>query len=142
MVEYVTVPVAVGELFDKISILQIKMERIDDPVKLANVRTELTLLDGIAKGLDCAGDPEVQALCAELKIVNEAIWDAENLVRQVASRDGFGESFAAVAKTTYQNNDRRAAIKRRLSLLSGSAILEEKSHSDRAHAKEPAPQQG
>ena len=129
MSDYVTVPIAVGDLFDKISILEIKMERIDDPQKLANVRTELELLNWIAKALQCANEAEVASLQRELKSVNEAIWDAENLVRHVAAKDGFGESFANVAKITYQNNDRRAIIKRRLSLLFGSLIIEEKSHS-------------
>lgn len=125
----VMVPIAIGELFDKISILEIKMGRIDDAQKLQNVSTELTLLYDIADRLDCSKDEEVGRLRRELRTVNEAIWDAENKVRQLASAGGFDESFASVASVTYSNNDRRAAIKRRLSLLSGSLILEEKSHS-------------
>src|SRR6266404_5846424 len=120
MADYVMVPVAVGELYDKISILEIKMERIGDSAKLNNVRAELDLLNKIAAGLDCSSDSSVTLLRNELKAVNEAIWDAENLVRQVASENGFGESFASVARLTYSNNDRRAAIKRKLSFLSGS----------------------
>lgn len=131
MADYVMVPVAVGELYDKISILEIKMERIDDSAKLSNVRAELGLLNKIATALDCSSDSSVISLRNELKAVNEAIWDAENLVRQVASKDGFGEAFASVARLTYSNNDRRAAIKRELSLLSGSMIIEEKSHPGR-----------
>jgi len=123
----VMVPIAIGELFDKISILEIKMERIDDAQKLRNVSTELTLLNDIADGLECTRDDEVARLRRELRTVNEAIWDAENKVRQLAAA-GFDESFASVASVTYSNNDRRAAIKRQLSLLSGSLILEEKSH--------------
>ena len=136
MADHVMVPVAVGELFDKISILKIKLERIEDPAKLANVGVELRLLEEIARDLPYITLPEVVELCEELKGVNEAIWDAENRVRQVARREGFGKSFAEVAKVTYQNNDRRAAIKRRLSLLAGSPLLEEKSHTD--GVREPA----
>jgi hypothetical protein len=125
---HVMIPVAVGELFDKISILEIKQERINDPEKLTNIRDELSLLNRIADKLDISSRADVITMRRDLKIINEAIWDAENLVREVASREGFGASFADVAKTTYQNNDRRASIKRKLSLVSGSLILEEKSH--------------
>jgi len=128
MADHVMAPVAVAELYDKVSILEIKMERIDDPSKLKNVRAELELLNRIVDQLECTRDREVVSLRSELKTVNEAIWDAEDRVRQVAATDGFGEAFAAVAKVTYQNNDRRAAIKRRLNVLSGSLIIEEKSH--------------
>lgn len=124
-------PIAVAELYDKISILDIKMERIDDALKLSNVSAELDLLNKIALELDCTKDKAVISLRSELKSVNEAIWDAENLVRQVAKEQGFGESFASVARLTYSNNDRRAAIKRSLNVLSGSRIIEEKSHSAR-----------
>ena len=126
MPDHVMAPIAVAELYDKISILEIKMARIEDAVKLGNVSMELELLRKIAMELDCDTEGEVIALRRELKTVNEAIWDAENLVRQVAADDGFGESFAAVARVTYSNNDRRAAIKRSLNLLSGSQIIEEK----------------
>ena len=130
MPEQVLVPIAIGELFDKISILEIKMERIVDAEKLRNVLAELRLLNEIATGLDCMRNETVVSLRKELKSVNEAIWVAENLVRKVARGDHFDDSFASVARLTYSNNDRRAAIKRQLSLLSGSLILEEKSHSD------------
>jgi len=123
------IPIAVGELFDKISILEIKLERIDDTEKLINVNRELSLLKKVADSLPYAHDEAFKALQRDLKAVNEAIWDAENLVREVASREGFGEAFAAVAKVTYQNNDRRAAIKREISQMSGSSLIEEKSHS-------------
>ena len=134
MTGHVMVPIAVAELYDKISILKIKMERIDDALKLSNVSAELDLLNKIAVELDSSKDETVISLRSELKTVNEAIWDAENLVRQVATEEGFGESFASVARLTYSNNDRRAAIKRRLNVLSGSRIIEEKSHSARRKA--------
>ena len=132
MTGQVMAPIAVAELYDKISILEIKLERIDDALKLANVRAELDLLNKVAIELDCSKDETVISLRRELKTVNEAIWDAENLVRQVATEEGFGESFASVARLTYSNNDRRATIKRSLNVLSGSRIIEEKSHSTRS----------
>lgn len=129
MAGHVMAPIAVAELYDKISILEIKMERIEDAGKLANVGVEIDLLRRIGEELECSKDAEVISLRSELKTVNEAIWDAENRVRQVAAQEGFGESFAAVARVTYSNNDRRAAIKRALNVSSGSRIIEEKSHS-------------
>lgn len=134
MVGHVMAPIAVAELYDKISILEIKMERIDDALKLGNVSAELELLNKIAADLGSSKDEAVASLRTELKTVNEAIWDAENLVRQVATEEGFGESFATVARLTYSNNDRRASIKRSLNVLSGSRIIEEKSHSVRPKA--------
>lgn len=131
MTGQVMAPIAVAELYDKISILEIKMERINDALKLRNVSEELDLLNKVAVELECSKDKAVISLRAELKTVNEAIWDAENLVRQVATEHGFGESFASVARLTYSNNDRRAAIKRSLNVMSGSRIIEEKSHSTR-----------
>lgn len=131
MTGHIMAPIAVAELYDKISILEIKMERIDDVLKLSHVSAELDLLNKIAAELHCSKDETVISLRNELKTVNEAIWDAENLVRQVATEEGFGASFASVARLTYSNNDRRAAIKRSLNMLSGSRIIEEKSHSVR-----------
>lgn len=136
MTGHVMAPVAVAELYDKISILEIKMERIGDALKLSNVSAELDLLNKISVELPFSKDETVISLRSELKTVNEAIWDAENLVRQVATEEGFGESFATVARLTYSNNDRRAAIKRSLNVLSGSRIIEEKSHS--VHTKVPS----
>jgi hypothetical protein len=121
------VPVSAGELFDKITILQIKQERIADPAKLANVRLELSLLNDAAAALPTA-DPEVQALLAELKSINETIWDAEDLVREFERTGAFGEPFVNNARATYRNNDRRARAKRRLNELLGSTLVEEKSH--------------
>ncbi|MHB0992500.1 MAG: DUF6165 family protein [Burkholderiales bacterium] len=131
MTSHIMAPIAVAELYDKISILEIKMERIDDVLKLSHVSAELDLLNKIAVELHCSKDETVISLRSELKTVNEAIWDAENLVRQVAAEEGFGASFAAVARLTYSNNDRRATIKRSLNMLSGSQIIEEKSHAVR-----------
>ena len=127
LMKLLMVPVSAGELFDKITILQIKQERIADPAKLANVRLELSLLNSAANDLPTA-DPEVQALLAELRSINETIWDAEDLVREFERTGAFGEAFVNNARATYRNNDRRARAKRRLNELLGSALMEEKSH--------------
>lgn len=128
MPETISIPVAVGELYDKISILEIKLARIQDAKKLTNISLELAALQSIAEALDYSKRLEVIALRAQLKAVNQAIWDSEDLVREIAGREGFGISFATAARRTHENNDKRAMIKRELNLLLGSRIIEEKSH--------------
>lgn len=127
----IKIPVAPGELFDKISILEIKLDRIQEPDKRANVERECAFLTSIADALVLPQAAEVAALRQQLRAVNEEIWDAEDRVREHDRRDDFGPEFARVARTTYRNNDRRAALKRALSQSVGTTILEEKSHSSR-----------
>lgn len=128
MAETIYIPVAVGELYDKISILEIKLARIQDSEKLKNISIELITLQEIAAALGYSSRPEVRVLRARLKLVNEAIWDSEELVRDIVECDRFDITFAAAARRTHENNDQRAAIKRELNLLLGSRIIEEKSH--------------
>lgn len=120
----VMVPVSVGELLDKIAILRIKSERIGDEGKLANVRRELAALEAVA-----VPAPEgLPALVAELRAVNEALWEVEDAIRGHEARGDFGEGFVRLARAVYVTNDRRAALKRELSRLAGSTFLEEKSY--------------
>jgi len=121
------IPVSAGELIDKITILRVKAERIGDPAKEANVRKELALLEmvcvqtiGSVAGLD--------PLTAELFAVNAALWDIEDGKRDCERRQDFGPAFIALARSVYIENDRRAAIKRRINDLTGSDIVEEKSY--------------
>ncbi len=130
MSEPVWVPVAQGELFDKITILLIKQERMKDARQLANVGRELGLLQEVAARLDTAAvRPQLEALQAELLAVNGTLWDLENTVRALARAGDHGPAFVAAAQAIYDNNDRRAAIKRRINALLGSALVEEKDHS-------------
>jgi hypothetical protein len=121
------IPVAAGELFDKISILEIKDERIDDPEKRANVRKELRFLnDRVAQaGL---ANPDLVDLRAELKTVNEKLWDIEDAIRECERRQDFGDHFIALARAVYITNDRRADLKKQVNRLLGSEIVEEKSY--------------
>ena len=123
----VTVTVSVGELLDKITILQIKKERIQDPQKQANVIKELELLTA-ARDEKIPMTAEVTALIAKLKRVNEGLWDIEDEIRDCERTGNFGERFIALARSVYQTNDRRAELKNRLNILTGSAIVEEKSY--------------
>lgn len=123
----ITAPIAVGELIDKISILEIKAERIANPAKLGNVNAELRLLNEIksAAGLDT---PDIKALAEELKKVNATLWDVEDEIRELEVRQDFGDRFVALARSVYLTNDRRSRIKQSINLEYGSEIVEEKSY--------------
>ena len=124
-----SIPVSPGELLDKLTILEIKAERIREADKLANVRRELALLDAVWR--DAAPETEpVGRLRAELKQVNEALWQIEDDIREQERSGRFGERFIALARSVYVTNDRRAAIKKAINLELGSAIVEEKSYRD------------
>ena len=120
-------PLSVGELIDKITILEIKAQRIKDPEKLRNITKELNVLVGVrdAAGLDT---PRMAAFSAELKTVNETLWDIEDGLRELEARQDFGRRFIELARNVYLNNDARARIKRQINQASGSAIVEEKSY--------------
>lgn len=120
-------PISAGELIDKITILRIKAERIGDPVKEANVRKELAMLEGIAaQALPASAD--LDGLTDELTGINAALWDIEDGKRDCERRQDFGPKFIQLARSVYIENDRRAAVKRRINLAAGSDILEEKSY--------------
>ena len=116
------VPVSVGEVLDKISILQIKSERITDGRKLANVRHELQHLTAAAR------DHRHPALEAELKAVNEALWDIEDRIRVKEKLGEFDDAFIQLARAVYQTNDERARIKREINEALNSGLVEEKSY--------------
>lgn len=127
MTKTLSVPVSPGELLDKISILEIKVERIADPDKRHNVERELDLLTGLwhATSLETA---DVTAKRTELKRINESLWDIEDAIRD-CERDGdFGDRFVELARAVYRTNDRRAEVKREINHLLGSNIIEEKSY--------------
>jgi hypothetical protein len=121
------VPIALGELIDKITILEIKAEKIEDPQKRANVRSELDLLTSVSTGFAIEGDVMAQ-LKGELKRINEALWEIEDKIRDCEREKNFGPDFIALARSVYRTNDRRAAVKRQINELAGSTIVEEKSY--------------
>ena len=118
---------APGELVDKITILEIKTERIQDAGKLKNVRLELETL-AAARDQALAPSPELATLTAELKRMNEALWDIEDQIRDCERREDFGPEFIRLARAVYHSNDRRAAVKRQINERLGSALIEEKSY--------------
>ena len=123
------VEVSVGELLDKITILEIKSERIGDPGKLVNVRKELELLKTTWEASPLAAT-DVAASMAGLKAVNEELWEIEDDIRRHEAAADFGDSFVKLARSVYHANDRRAALKKDLNLKCGSALVEEKSYVD------------
>lgn len=121
------IPVSWGELLDKITILQIKSERMTDAAKLANVRHELQLLAGVRDGQGLRPDGLAE-LVAELRAVNEKLWAIEDAIRECERHQDFGERFVELARSVYFSNDRRAALKYRINRLMGSPVVEEKSY--------------
>jgi hypothetical protein len=122
----ILVPISAGELIDKITILEIKSERIKNPSQLENVLRELGALRAIP--LDGADRAKLDKLCAELKQLNATLWDVEDAIRECDARNDFGSSFIELARTVYRLNDERARLKKAISLASGSRIIEEKSY--------------
>ena len=127
MIRPIRVEIAPGELIDKITILEIKAERIADTGKRDTVLVELkTLADARAAAIP--PDREVDRLTVELKAVNEALWEIEDRIRD-CDRDGeFGPRFVELARAVYRTNDRRAELKRAINLHLGSRLVEEKSY--------------
>ena len=123
----IEVPIATGELIDKITILEIKTVRLRDTAKRANVEAELALLcerrDGALRS-----NAALDLLATRLRSINERLWELEDEIRDCERRQDFGPSFVAVARSIYRANDERAAVKREINLASGSQLIEEKSY--------------
>lgn len=122
-------PVSFGELLDKIAILQIKSERMSDPAKIANVRKELEALSTTWLGHPAA-QQQIPELRADLKAVNERLWEIEDDIRACEQKQDFGAEFIRLARAVYFENDERARIKKSINLALGSAYVEEKSYQD------------
>jgi prophage tail gpP-like protein len=118
----VTVPVSIGELLDKISILEIKMQHITNANKRKNIECELELLTQEAVQV------RIPHLEAELKKVNETLWDIEDRIREKDHQQTFDDEFIELARSVYITNDKRAEIKRQINMTSGSFLVEEKSY--------------
>ncbi len=123
------VPISPGELIDKITILEIKSQRMTDAAKLANVRAELGMLTETWKS--SAGSAiDIDVEWKALRGVNEQLWDIEDRIRD-KERDGtFDAGFIELARAVYVTNDERAAIKKRINTRLGSTLVEEKSYAE------------
>ena len=124
----IQVPVSVGELLDKLTILAIKLERIEDPAKRGNIAREQQALEAVVAAAQLRAATGVAALEAELRAVNEELWDIEDQIRDHERQQRFDADFIALARAVYRTNDRRADLKRQINGLSGSELVEEKSY--------------
>jgi len=125
----IAVPVSYGELLDKITILEIKSERINDNTKLVNVHHELELLEKTWADAS-PGAADLSDARARLKSVNEELWEIEDDIRIKESNKEFDDHFVELARAVYVTNDRRADIKKEINLALGSELVEEKSYED------------
>ena len=121
----IEIPVSVGELFDKITILEIKVERIAAEHKLANICQELALLQHIASAID---QTKIQHLISQLKHTNLMLWNIEEKKRKKELEKCFDQEFIELARSVYMYNDKRAEIKKQINLITNSDIIEEKSY--------------
>ncbi len=123
----IAVPVSPGELIDKLTILEIKSERMSDAKKLANVKLELNLLSDTWAKSDYA-KIDISTEWSELKRINAELWDIEDQIRDEERHQRFGDEFIRLARAVYFINDDRAAVKRQINDKLGSKIVEEKSY--------------
>ena len=125
----VNVEISIGEFFDKITILEIKKERISNADKLININKELDGLNNLLTELSFSRD-EVAQEVSELRKINEALWEIEDDIREKESQKAFDERFIELARAVYITNDKRSDIKRVINLKLGSDFVEEKSYEE------------
>ena len=125
----IKIELSIGELLDKISILQIKAERIDDTSKVKNINKELDVLMSLWNDSPYS-DTNLSSEINELKNINEALWDIEDKIRDKERNQVFDKDFIELARSVYFTNDKRAEIKRIINGKTGSELIEEKSYSD------------
>lgn len=125
----ILIPISPGELLDKITILEIKSARISASDKLANINRELGMLNQVWNDAVDEDEP-LQQMRAEIKSINEALWDIEDDIRDEEREKRFGERFIELARSVYVTNDQRADVKKRINLHLKSDIVEEKSYQD------------
>jgi len=125
----IKIELSVGELLDKITILQIKSERIDDASKLENINKELRVLQSLWE-VSSYSQNDLDENISELKTINEALWDIEDKIREKEGEQVFDQEFVELARSVYVTNDKRANIKKIINSKTGSELIEEKSYSD------------
>ena len=123
----ILVEIAPGELIDKLTILEIKLEQIRDEAKLANIAREHEILKNAYEAA-IVEDEALLDLRSKLKAINHRLWNIEDEIRAEERTGVFGSSFISLARSVYRTNDQRAEIKRQINSLLHSAIPEEKSY--------------
>ena len=124
------IEVSNGEILDKVSILEIKLERITDAQKLSNIKNEWDALQNAVKIIAGLANPkeEFHQAVKALRATNEALWDVEDALRLNEKTKDFGDAFIALARDVYVLNNQRAALKSSINILTGSNLREEKSY--------------
>jgi hypothetical protein len=123
----IKVPIAPGELIDKLTILEIKAANISDAAKLANVKVELQLLQDTWRS-SAHASTDIDAEWKQLRDINKKLWDIEDQIRDKERERRFDQEFIELARAVYITNDERAAVKKQINTKLGSKIVEEKSY--------------
>ena len=128
------IEVSNGEILDKFTILEIKLQEIKDEAKLANVRNEYNTLQPVVEAIynSTLQDSELTALHTDLLNVNKTLWKIEDQIRDCERDKNFGQDFIELARSVYYTNDDRADVKKKINTLTGSALVEEKSYQEYA----------
>ena len=121
--------ISVGELFDKITILNIKTKKIHDSEKLNNIKKELSFLNHQALSINVKDQALLNHSIEKLQLINEELWDIENNKRECEANKDFGEKFIELSRDVHFKNDIRAKIKKEINLLTDSSVIEEKEYS-------------
>ena len=121
----ILIPISVGELVDKISILKIKKKKILNKAKQTNIIKELNFLEKIYKS-NFTKNKKIKLYEKELIKINKNLWEIEDQIRNCESKKNFNEIFINLARAVYLNNDKRAIVKKKINLLTKSRIVEEK----------------
>ena len=121
--------ISVGELFDKITILNIKTQKIHDSEKLLNIKKELNFLNHQTSNINVNDQELLNRNIEKLQLINEELWDIENYKRECEANKDFGEKFIQLSRDVHFKNDIRAQIKKEINLLTDSTVIEEKEYS-------------
>lgn len=124
----IEIPISIGELLDKLSILEIKKHKVKDPIKLKNINHEYDLLSNLSKVLKEKDEKSFNSLFEEILKVNKKLWDIEDKIRILESEKRFDEEFISVARSVYFINDDRFEIKKKINETFGSDVAEEKEY--------------
>ena len=122
------IEVSNGELLDKISILELKLLKIENKNKLTNIQKEFDYLNPLAKKLFETFGSKLQNLYLKLANINGLLWDLEDLIRECENKKDFGDEFIQLARSIYVTNDRRSNVKRKINIITNSDLIEEKSY--------------
>lgn len=126
------IQIGIGEAFDRLTILQIKREKISDSEKLKNIEKELEyikqMITNLPKFQDEQDNAHINKLISQLKMANEMLWSVEDELREKERKQEFDQDFIILARNVYFNNDKRAEIKKEINLAYGSEFIEEKSY--------------